>query len=629
MATRVGIELSPAACRIVEVEAGRGGSRNAGETRVVSFAVLPPSGPETEEKLELLRRQRATVIVWGEPTEHRQVMVTGGSYESMRTEALAALNAAGLQTRGMWADITPAPGPTIRMTRRPVVVSLASGTAAGSALRTLVDAGIRVRAVTTPAAALGSLAHLRRPLSVPGAIEAYIALEETVTCIALVKDGALMAGRDFAWGYLDEAGEVRQPRRREDIAKHLADELAELFAGLGSSGAVSQVCICGGLDELRSMTVPLMERLDVEVETLDSLFGIDAARLPESGDDEFRERSAELRLAWAVAADWPPAINLLRARHRQASKAMLGRAAVVAGVAAGLGVGWAVQRSQWWQATSPKPVARTVSKAPAPAVSKPPASVPPPVIASKAPVTAPPPVMTSKPRVTAPPPVIASKPQVTAPPPVMASKAPVTVPPPVIASKAPVTAPPPVMASKAPAPAPPPVMANKPPVPVRPPPVMASKAPVPAPPPMIASKPPVPVRPPPVIASKPPAPSATAREAPTRQVEAQPAVRPAEPASIVRPPVPARVATTAPSVRSAPPPAAKARPAPEPELPFDAVLGTILYSPERRLAIIDGRIVGPGDEVRGARVIDITPGAVLLRDAQGRLRRLGLGPGVR
>jgi hypothetical protein len=59
-------------------------------------------------------------------------------------------------------------------------------------------------------------------------------------------------------------------------------------------------------------------------------------------------------------------------------------------------------------------------------------------------------------------------------------------------------------------------------------------------------------------------------------------------------------------------------------LPFDAALGTILYSPDRRLAIIDGRIVGPGDEVRGARVIDITPTAVMLRDAKGHLRRLAL-----
>jgi hypothetical protein len=55
------------------------------------------------------------------------------------------------------------------------------------------------------------------------------------------------------------------------------------------------------------------------------------------------------------------------------------------------------------------------------------------------------------------------------------------------------------------------------------------------------------------------------------------------------------------------------------------VLGTILYSPDRKLAIVDGRIVGPGDPVSGARVVDITPSTVLLRDGRGRLRSLTLG----
>jgi hypothetical protein len=52
------------------------------------------------------------------------------------------------------------------------------------------------------------------------------------------------------------------------------------------------------------------------------------------------------------------------------------------------------------------------------------------------------------------------------------------------------------------------------------------------------------------------------------------------------------------------------------------LLGTVLYSPDRKLAIIDGRIVAPGDEVRGARVIDITHGTVTLRDGQGRIHKL-------
>jgi len=64
---------------------------------------------------------------------------------------------------------------------------------------------------------------------------------------------------------------------------------------------------------------------------------------------------------------------------------------------------------------------------------------------------------------------------------------------------------------------------------------------------------------------------------------------------------------------------------PEVPLPFDAVLGTILHSPDRKLAIVNGRIVGIGDEVNGAPIVDITPTAVLLRDAQGRLRSLAVG----
>jgi hypothetical protein len=63
----------------------------------------------------------------------------------------------------------------------------------------------------------------------------------------------------------------------------------------------------------------------------------------------------------------------------------------------------------------------------------------------------------------------------------------------------------------------------------------------------------------------------------------------------------------------------------EQPVPFDAVLGTILYSPERKLAIVNGRIVGVGDLVNGARIVDISAGTVLLRDAQGRLRSLTLG----
>lgn len=59
--------------------------------------------------------------------------------------------------------------------------------------------------------------------------------------------------------------------------------------------------------------------------------------------------------------------------------------------------------------------------------------------------------------------------------------------------------------------------------------------------------------------------------------------------------------------------------------PFQVSLETILSGPDRALAIINGRIVQAGDTVRGARVVEITASAVLLRESQGRLRRLVLG----
>jgi hypothetical protein len=77
--------------------------------RVRSFELLPASGSETLAGLQALRRQTNTVVVWT-ASEHRQVVVTGGSYESMRAEALDGLAAAGPKTQGTVADIVPVVG---------------------------------------------------------------------------------------------------------------------------------------------------------------------------------------------------------------------------------------------------------------------------------------------------------------------------------------------------------------------------------------------------------------------------------------------------------------------------------------------------------------------------------------
>src|SRR5258708_32778797 len=87
MTARVAIELSPSACRIVEIDGRPAWARRPRETRVRSFAVLPPSGPETRAKLQSLRRRTAAVIVWNASGEHRQVLGTGGAVHKVRPGA--------------------------------------------------------------------------------------------------------------------------------------------------------------------------------------------------------------------------------------------------------------------------------------------------------------------------------------------------------------------------------------------------------------------------------------------------------------------------------------------------------------------------------------------------------------
>lgn len=530
MATRLGIELSAAACRIVEIDGRWRPGTSTPAPRVRSFAVLPPSGRDTEAMLASLSRRDAAVVVWGTPSDHRQVVVSSGSYESMRREGAAALAAVGTNTRGVLVDIAPvgqSGGP-----RRPVVVALAAGAPMLDAVRPLVAAGIRVRALATPAMALASIAFARRGIASPGAIEAYIAIEETNSCVALMRDGALAIARELPWGYIAH-GSLRP---REEIAKRLATEMRQYLAAVGVPSA-SQVCICGGVPELRTMSVLLTEQLDAEVEPLDSLFGIDDSRLPEPSES-FRERVSELRLAWAVAADSPPPLNLLRARQRERSRRALAAAAVVAGVAAGVGGTWGISQGHWWTAPA-RPRAATPSRS------------------------------------------------------ARASASAATVRP------------------VAPAPSP-----------------LLSRSIVPRAALVSIVRPPEPALTPALRADLE---RSSAPTAPLRIVSAAPQAPPAvSPTHLLPPPAPAssrRVFEPAP--RRSAPAAAPTKPPParnEQILPFDASLATILYSADRKYAIVDGRIVGVGDLVRGARIVDITQTAVILRDEQGRLRRLAAGP---
>ena len=536
--TRVGIELTPVASRIVEVvHQGRLWRTPGSGSSVVSFGTCPASEADLADALQSLRGKAAAVVVWGTASEHRRVEVRIGSYERMRAEALRTLADDGVPTRGVWADIAPA-GPADGA-HMPVVVSAASAKQMTEALQPLTDAGIRVRTVMTPAAALAAIARSRRAFSVPDTTEAYVAVDNTLTCVALIRNGALVAALELAWGFLDD--ENRRPRRREEIAARLGDELAELFNTSSDAGRVTQLCICGGLPELRSTTLPLMDRFDVEVEILDSLSGIDVGGLSQQAD-EFRERVSELRIAWVAAAEWTT-INLLRPHRRRASHAALSRAAMVAGVAAGLGTGWSITRGD------------------APSVAA----------ASSAPMRPAPVRKAADALALSAPPRLPSEPSPTA------------------------------------------TSGTS----------LAKEEPTP-----VAAPDPPPIRQEPVVARFEPPPIDEIRErvlapAPAPIHPEPPPIRHEPPAAVprvVREAMPRRVQLSAPPQ----PPRPQPRPASD-ALPFDAALSSILFSADRQLAIIDGRVVGRGDAVRDATVVEISAGVVLLRDSQGRLRRLSTG----
>ena len=146
--------------------------------------------------------------------------------------------------------------------------------------------------------------------------------------------------------------------------------------------------------------------------------------------------------------------------------------------------------------------------------------------------------------------------------------------------------------------------------------------------------------PPPTPAAASPAPPAdalaAAAPAAAVAVEAPPQALPpppAQPSSAQRPSAPTRREPQAPEVRivtADPEPAATSPPAPRTyvrqiELPDSRIveLGGIAWSEQRPFALINGRVVGPGDVVESLEVVRIEPRQVELRgDGERYLLRL-------
>ena len=143
--------------------------------------------------------------------------------------------------------------------------------------------GFIVEGVTTPCGALWSQARLRRRIAAGRSARARGARRVAIGAGNFRRRRAPVCERSRLGLCGAVASERRSRMDRELLADRLSAELRRSFLYLKQywEQDVSQVLLCGDMPEIRSLTAPLIDRLNIEVETLDTLDGIDTATLPD------------------------------------------------------------------------------------------------------------------------------------------------------------------------------------------------------------------------------------------------------------------------------------------------------------------------------------------------------------
>jgi hypothetical protein len=219
----------------------------------------------------------------------------------------------------------------------------------------LLEAGFLIQHVFTAPEALAEIARTR-PRD-PGTAVAWMALNAQGAAIAIVRDGQQLFGRTFAWQYsVGAVGPRAEMLQRYSLVSHLAPELRQGIARVrsGHGAVVERAITCGDLPDLRSLTMPLIEELDLEVETLDSTEGLDPVGRARS--DRFAESAPALRLATAAAT-----ARAVDGRRTQQVRPILRIAAAAVIITTG---GWLAYR-HWPQAPA-RPVVDHVATVPPP-----------------------------------------------------------------------------------------------------------------------------------------------------------------------------------------------------------------------------------------------------------------------
>jgi hypothetical protein len=296
------VELGPDTCVLVRVVL------RGGDTRVLGVEILDPAAfPGSDAfvaSLKLSRRKmdlprRARVVLWGLPDG-----------ASLRDPAVRAR------------------------------------------LASLTSAGFRVQRVVSPCNALAALARIRTPR--PDGATGWLLVDRTGVAIVVSRPGELLYSHAFNWdSSVGARGSQARMLQRYSLVSYLAPELRRAIAAAREKGGrVDTIITCGNLPELRSLTMPLIEELDLEVETLDSLDGLTVK--PEMRD-RLRELAPAIRIACAGAAT--RATRPLTAATEKTNARGVFRAAALL-VAVG-GVGW------WWysQRAHRQPQAPVVARA--------------------------------------------------------------------------------------------------------------------------------------------------------------------------------------------------------------------------------------------------------------------------
>lgn len=224
MSDVTGIELGPDSCVLV-----RAGSDLSRATVTAARAVMPGEwSADHDELVGLLRSAK----------------------RSNRLSSHARVVAWGLSESGTPTDLSHLPE-----------------------LGPLVAAGFEIDSIVSPVRALGDLVRSRRETARSEGVAA-LSLNTHGVAIAIVDRGEVVASRVFDWPLgRPFSGAYSEELDRYLLVSQIAPELRHLIELVRPvhGVTVTSVVTCGNLPALRSLSMLLIEEMDLEIETLDSV----------------------------------------------------------------------------------------------------------------------------------------------------------------------------------------------------------------------------------------------------------------------------------------------------------------------------------------------------------------------